>query len=150
MALGALYERFLAQQEAERQYAEQAALAARGQSTRGWFVPDGEWSGDPFDLPGIAYAFDRVAIAEAYQDFFFSPAGTVGDCLAAKLQSDYLAAQERAYRLRHLTPVRAAAHAATRLRGHADAGAGVFARLSSFLQDVLVAGSTGLPSGDYS
>lgn len=149
MALGALYDVFLAQQEAERSYAGRASSAARGSGTRSWFVPGGSWSGDPLDLPGVAAAFSRTAIAGAYQSFFFDPAGTAGDCLAAKLQSDYLASQERAYRLRHLTPVRAAAHACARLAGHADAGNGVFARVSGYLQDILVAGSAGLPPGGY-
>lgn len=152
MSMGRLYERFLAQQEAARTYAEASSLAAQGADVRQWYVPDlgTGWDGDPFNMAGVAAAFSRAEPTENYQAFFFYQFGTAGDCVAAKMQSDYLACQERAYRLRHLTPVRASAHACARHRGHANAGVGVFARLTSHIQDVLVAGSTGLPEGGYS
>lgn len=152
MALGRLYERFLAQQEAVREYAEASSLASQGMDVRQWYVPDlgTGWDGDPFNMAGVAQAFSRAEIAESYQGFFFDAYGTAGDCIAAKVQSDYLACQERAYRLRHLTPVRAAAHACARQRGHSNGSVGVFARVTSHIQDVLVAGSTGLPEGGYS
>ena len=111
---------------------------------RSWQNPDdnnGAWSGSPFDIPNIAKAFDRAALGEAYARVMQDPKGSVGDAMSVKLQSDYLAAQERAFRLRHLSSVRARVHAAARRRGHANDEFGIFARVRDYAVDLLVQGA---------
>jgi len=78
------------------------------------------WSGDLFDLEGMSKAFSReenkVDMQKAIADARKS--GTVGDLIASVKQGDYLAVQERAFRLKHCGRVRATVHAGARMYGH--------------------------------
>ena len=72
------------------------------------------------DIPQLhTGGFDRSAINENYADCLTDPQnfGTVGDVVSLKQQLDFVATAERAYRVRHMSPVRAAAHSAGRRRG---------------------------------
>jgi hypothetical protein len=86
-------------------------------------------SGNPVtDLEAIHTAFERD---EPNQDFVdaISEAGkgSAGDMIVATLQVDSLAAQERAFRLRHLPRVRSSVHAACRMSSHGQDG-GIYKR----------------------
>lgn len=89
--------------------------------------PRNGWSGDPLDVQGMDSAYDRADLNARYGTALLdkAAAGTTGDCAAAKVQIDWLAAKERAYKTRHATRIRCTAHSAARKRGHGD-GAGVF------------------------
>lgn len=87
-------------------------------------VDRNKWDGDLFNLEDISKAFSREELDEDFLKVI-DPAnpGVIGDLVSISLQGDWLATQERAFRARHQTPVRAWMHAAGRRRGHGhDAG----------------------------
>lgn len=114
---------------------------------RKWQMPaPNGWDLDLFNISGISKAFDRDTANKVYMraltkgpvvgalDLAPEGEGRIADCQAMKIQIDYLAVQERAFRLRHSTSIRCAMHAASRRRGHStwndapnqvDLGAGI-------------------------
>ena len=98
-------------------------------------TPVDYWPGDPLDIKGIAHAFDRSEINANYMDIHkdMGSSGTTGSAGVLKQQLDYVSSAERAYRLRHLTPVRCMMHHTVRRTGHAHEQ-GVFATV---LDDVV-------------
>ena len=117
--------------------------AAQGQEQRKWTQIDKNgWSGKLTDLEGLSKAFDREENALDYQDAIKDPEapGTVGDLSVAQLQGDYLACQERAFRARHMSTVRATLHAAGRRRGHGHAR-GVLTRSTLYYLEELLRAS---------
>jgi hypothetical protein len=145
MPLGVLIDRYKAQLERLKDTAAAADLAARTAAGRIWHVPEGAgiWAGDPLDIAGAAIAFNRGAAADLYYDAMTTDKGSVGDAMALKIQSDYLAAQERAWRMRHQSTVRAAMHAAARRLGHSTTTTGALDRVTQYISDLLVAGAAG-------
>jgi hypothetical protein len=138
MPVGLLYDRYVTQSAVLRVKDAAAAAASLENGQRPWMVPDlGDGS---FTIPGLADAYDRSEMSEAYSLILTQPGGTQGDAMAAKLQSDYLASQERAYRLRQSGPVRCAMHAAARRQAHGAVN-GVFGRVDAFVQDLIMAGA---------
>jgi hypothetical protein len=149
-----LYSRYVAQSSNLGGNAGSNAFANEELGQRVWEVPDQNfspgpsWSGNPLDIghephegviAEIANAFDRIEIEEAYPFFLLPPFGSMGDTASAKLQSDLLGAQERAYRLRAQTPIRCGIHAAVRRAGQ---GSSNFGRIDNYLQDLITAGTT--------
>lgn len=65
--------------------------------------------------------------------------GTCGDTISLTMQVDYNAAEERAFRSRHASPVRCMAHAAARTRGR-DVGP-TFSRIEEDAANSLAAGA---------
>jgi hypothetical protein len=81
------------------------------------FIPDkNEWSGNLLDIMGMAKPFDRNEHATDVQRAIadVNDPGVVGDLAASVMQADTLASAERAFRLRHMTKVRAMVHAGGR------------------------------------
>lgn len=114
--------------------ARDAAAATMVQTqTRPWQVP--KEPPDVFDIGGMNAAFDRAKIADNHAEVIgdVEAPGTAGDVISLKLQSDYVAAVERAFRARHATAVRCMAHAAGRRDGHGHA-AGIFSDASGALR----------------
>ena len=66
--------------------------------------------------------------------------GTTADLIAMKLQIDFLAEEERAWRVRHMSLVRAACVAHGRLDGHSKPPQCVFKRAEKVIQDYINAG----------
>lgn len=135
-------------QELVQALATQAAAlakAAQGDGQRQWQTPPQHgWSGDVFDIPGMDQAFDRSEINSNFAEVCDSAdaPGTVGDVASLKLQADYTAMVERAYRARVASPARCLAHAAARRAGHGHA-AGIFTGgVLRYAQDLLRAGQT--------
>ena len=102
-------------------------------SQRKWQIPEANgWDLNLFSISDMNNAFDRATINEVYLraqmktdpvgDFDKAPAGEgrVSDCQVLKLQIDYMAVRERAFRLRHATSIRCKMHGATRRRGHSS------------------------------
>lgn len=114
--------------------------AERNQELMAWFLSDlSLWSGDVLDVDAISDAFDREDVGVLYSEAIADD-GTVGEAGSTKLQSDYLAMAERAFRIRHMSPIRARAQASARRTAHGDA-AGCIARVRAYAQTLLDAGA---------
>ena len=90
---------------------------------RKWtYPPLNGWDGNPFNIVGMNDAFKRKNLNYIYLQILGDPekAGTIGELMALKLQIDYVAALERAFRSRHCSSIRAKIHAAARKRGQGD------------------------------
>lgn len=66
--------------------------------------------------------------------------GTAADIIATKLQIDFLATEERAWRLRHMSLIRGACLAHGRLNGHSNSPQGVFERAKKSIRDYIQLG----------
>ena len=97
-----------------RELAEKQIAAERGAEQPGvWQFPQLNakyiWGIDKLHSP----AWDREEINKNYEECFQGEEpGTVGDVMALRLQLDLLAAEERAFRLRHASTARMMAHGA--------------------------------------
>jgi hypothetical protein len=106
-----------------------------------WSVPDE--AKEPLDVPSLHVpAWERNEINQKYSvDVMGDPEspGTVGDIYSLKIQADFLAVEERAYRTRHASLPRASAIAHGRLSGH---GAGsVFSEILISAQEAAAKGA---------
>ena len=117
--------------------ADNAADASLNAELRQWEVPTGITS--VLDSESIGTALSRDSVGDQYGSALFN-GGSSGDAASLKLQSDYLAVYERSFRARHLTPVRANLHAAARRKAHGVATNGMFARVATYAQDLILAG----------
>ncbi len=111
---------------------------------RTWEVPDDLSAEDLFTIEDLhKQSFDRQELNANYVECMAdgkSP-GTCGDTISLTMQNDYNAAEERAFRFRHASPVRCIAHAAARVRGR-DVGP-TFPRIEEDATNSLAAGSGG-------
>ena len=127
-----------------RQLIAAAAACADGfrrSGQRGWTVPDENDAESLFDVPALHQpGFDREPINVNYEQCFQDEEnpGTVGDVIGLKLQVDYVAAEERAYRFRHASTVRCLVHAAGRRMG--DSVGPVFRYVEETVGDVIRTG----------
>jgi hypothetical protein len=127
-----------------RETSEELAKAMRSEGyQRPWEDPPG-WAGDVFDLEGMIPPFDRNEANENYQDALKSKR-PMGEAMSARTDLDYLAAQERAFRLMQMSPVRATAHAAARRRGHGNFAGVHVGIVLQHLIDLIAAGQGGKP-----
>ena len=144
MPIAEVHDRFRDQVAALQAAALAFANSVTAEEQRSWMTLSlNGWAGDPLDVGGISSAFDRDAINQQYAEMLNDPAdsGSLGSCLALKLQVDWLAMLERAFRARHATSVRCAVHSAARRKGHSSGG-GVFAvGTLAYVQDIIKAGS---------
>jgi hypothetical protein len=106
-------------------------------SQRQWMLPAG-FIFTPSSPEPVGFYYSREGINTTYQQIFLY-GGSTGDAMACRIQSDYLSAQERAFRLRHMTSIRCQIHAATRRLGHAAQG-GVLQRVITYAQNCIDAG----------
>ena len=132
--------RFLAQLNKAAETADAVSKATLLDAQRRWHLVDkGDWDGDLFNITDIGKAFSReeneADVAETIKDGK-SP-GTSGDLIVSVMQGDYLAAQERAFRVRHQSRIRADIHAAARRMGHAS-DKGIFKRgIKGVIENIL-------------
>ena len=122
-----------------------AASAAQSPAQRAWFLPSpNSWDGSPFDLDGISSAFDREDLNNKYVDAIQSAGepngGKVVDRMTTKIQIDYLACMERAFRARHASSVRCAMHSAGRRSGQGDPTNGVLTAVRNYLAELVAMG----------
>lgn len=107
-----------------RENAVKAHNALQGKNQRSWEVPK-DMTTSLFNIAQLHQpAFDRQAINDEYSKIMKSPddAGTVGDVIALKLQVDYNACEERAFRARHNSICRAMCLGHGRRVGHGQGG----------------------------
>lgn len=105
--------------------AKQSAQALLAGEQPKQLVPDKNgWQGNPFDLEGISKAFERQEHNEDVTSAVSNPKqpGTVGDLTISAMQGDWLAAQERSFRLLKASKIRRTAHANARKYGHGHDG----------------------------
>jgi hypothetical protein len=102
-----------------------------------WYVPEGLV--EPLDVPSLHVpAWERNEINQQYSvDVMGDPedAGTTGDIYCLKIQADFLATEERAFRTRHASLPRAAAIAHGRLSGHGLQGNSIFTQIKDSAED---------------
>jgi hypothetical protein len=131
--------------ELKSQALEQA-MEFRGDGSRPWNVPADIEAEHLFnDIPtlhgGSDTGFDRTEINTKYAECFQDPAapGTNGDVIGLKLQMDYLAAMERAFRFRHASTSRLLTHAMSRRWFQANGP--VFTFIETAVSNVIKAGA---------
>jgi len=111
---------------------------------------------DPTDIPELGMAFSRSEV-DGLNDQYktaIKDGGTFADIMAINLQADYMAAMERAYRLRHAGKVRRQAWSAARLIGHGKSktydeetgeelsASGIFDRVRNQVNQIIESGET--------
>ncbi len=110
---------------------------------RQWMYPPvSGWSGHPYDIVGLNTAFDRSHLNSVYVQIMMDQqgAGNIGESMAVKLQVDYIAALERAFRTRYCSSIRAKLHAASRKQGQSDSTAGLFsATVTGWILNIITA-----------
>lgn len=120
-----------------------SADAARSGGQVRWDAPPLRgWSGSPDDVEGMSSPFDRSAANADFARAVADPddPGTTGDLVASALQAHYAAVAERAFRLRRLRGVRAAAHAAARAAALGDDNGPLMRGAVENVRDVLARG----------
>ena len=105
-----------------RYFSDRIAREAFGDTTypRRWMIPVqlNGWNGNPTDIQNMGKPFDRAEIsALATAAYNGSPTGLAQ---AYSLQVNHMGMMERAFRARHMTPVRAMVHACGRRKAHGD------------------------------
>lgn len=130
VAVADIRKRFLARMDDHTKTAEIMEKALHNtQQPEQPLVDKNGWSGDLFDLKGMAKPFDRSEHVKDLNDAIRNPAkpGTVSDLIVTSLQGDHLACQERAFRTQHASVVRRLIHPTGRMLGFRHP-AGVFRR----------------------
>jgi hypothetical protein len=137
---------------------EKAATQARQfryfYSYREWSTPKDLKDANLYDTPGMhSPTWNRNEINQIYSNSVQAGPGKEGGCnsglIAMKLQCDFLAAEERAWRLRHVNLVRAQAAAHGRLKGQGTPEVSVFDVLLTAVENWIQSGTAtdGPPSG---
>lgn len=120
--------------------AQQLQNAQQGKHQRIWQIPS-DYEGSTLDVPNLHNpSFDRESVNEEYIALTTSPenAGTMGDVISLKMQIDYNASEERAFRARHATMARSMclAHGRRYGQGHGnlwDPAYGVEAAMAAWI-----------------
>ena len=129
-----------------KQQAAQQADAFKGIGFRPWNTPADTAAENLFtDIEhlhgGEDTGFDRTTINKTYEECFqdATSLGTNGDVIGLKLQMDYLAAAERAFRFRHASTARLLTHAMS--RRHSQAQGPIFPFIEEAVSNVIKAGA---------
>jgi hypothetical protein len=114
---------------------------------RPWHTPKELDGIDLLLVPGMHNpAWDRYEINSIYSNSVLAgpgkQGGTVGDLIAMKWQNDFLAAEERAWRMRHMSLIRGACLMHSRLDGHAQKNKSIFSTLKEAVENYIQAGSS--------
>jgi hypothetical protein len=108
--------------QVQKLIADNKAISEAGLSTgtgRVWIHGSNDY--ELTDISGLKNPFKREDLQANYAIVMLDPdPGTAADKVAIKFQSDYLAAMERAYRLRHTGLVRTEVFSAMRRKLQAD------------------------------
>lgn len=123
-----------------KKQAENMYKSLQGAEQREWQIPT-DYDGDILDVPQLHKpAFDRESLNSLYEQAVQDPAnaGTVGDVIALKLQIDYMAMEERAFRARHMSLPRTLCVGHGRRYGQATGGvwsptSGIEQEIASFI-----------------
>lgn len=141
--------KFSARIDALEQKARNFADHFRHHNTyREWHVPADFV--DPLDVPALHVpAWDRNDINQKYSEEIVGKrddaSGSDGDARAMKIQADYLAVEERAFRTRHASMIRCAAFLHGRLDGHGKQKLSLFSYLRDSLKTIISRGAKSEP-----
>jgi hypothetical protein len=129
----------------EARAGQQATMFKTTSSYRPWNMPDELQDRDILDVPALhSPCWDRNNINSIYSEQVLAgpgkKGGTSGDLIAMKWQADFMAAEERAFRLRHASLPRCASLMHGRLDGHSREGISVFSFLKQGVQNYIDAG----------
>ncbi|NDD52304.1 hypothetical protein EBZ39_00230 [bacterium] len=110
---------------------------------RKWATPEGVsnlWHVPSLHMP----TWDRFEINKLYSADILNgdpqSGGTCADLIAMKLQNDFLASEERAFRLRHASYTRCGAMAHGRFDGQGKEGESSFSFIKDSIKEILEAG----------
>jgi hypothetical protein len=111
---------------------------------REWHVPP-EFK-DPLDVPSLHVpAWERNDINQKYSEEIVGhrddASGSDGDAKAMKLQADFMAVEERAFRTRHASMIRSASFLHGRLDGHGQQSLSLFSYLKDSIQTLIDKGA---------
>lgn len=118
------------------------AESLAGGPPRPWMLPPGLQERDLLHVPSMHNPdWERNPINVNYDEAMATTEnpGTVGDIISLKLQADYNAVEERAFRLRHATIIRCHTHAHGRHSAH-GLDNGVLAAVTQQVADLIRAG----------
>jgi hypothetical protein len=123
-------------------------------STRPWHTPAEMKEQDLLDVPNLHEpAWNRDELNQIYSEKILNQedSGTHGDLVATKKQIDFMAVEERAWRLRHASCVRCNVLAHGRLSGHGTTNESIFSMLKNSIENDLLQGAEGPPApiGDF-
>lgn len=110
---------------------------------REWHVPP-EFK-DPLDVPSLHVpAWERNDINQKYSEEIVGKrddaSGSDGDARAMKIQADFLAVEERAFRTRHASMIRCASFLHGRLDGHGQQSMSLFSYLKDSIYTIIEKG----------
>jgi hypothetical protein len=113
---------------------------------RPWHTPEAMKSVSLLDVPNLHEpAWNRDKLNQLYSDEILavekSKGGVVGDLIGVKRQIDFMAVEERAWRLRHASFTRCAVLAHGRLDGHGTASVGIFATVKNEIENRMAQGA---------
>jgi hypothetical protein len=130
-------------EELEKRAMEMATHFKNYSSSRKWHTPE-DLKTNLLDVPNLHEpVWNRDEANQIYCESVVTQdnPGTAGDIIAMKQQIDFMAVEERAFRLRHASIVRCATMAHSRLVGHGTPNYGVFSMLKTAVDNRLQAGS---------
>lgn len=129
---------------------QQSAQLRNGIAPRPWHTPDNMAGRNLLDVPNLHEpAWNRDDANRLYVNDvlnYTGEPGTAGDVASLKKQIDFMAVEERAWRLRHASLPRCVAIAHGRLNSHADTTYGVFAAVQNVVKNHISAGAVGSPT----
>lgn len=140
VSVGRVHDVFFSRVKDLAEFAGGAVLqAVTGQ--RRWFTPGS--IEDNSDSEQVTAAFDRTPISENYQACLRPSQGTAGDAVSLKIQGDYVACMERAYRMSVASPVRCIGHSLARRVGHSRPDGIFTGSVAGLAQSAVTAGQGG-------
>lgn len=96
------------------------------------------WDGDPWSWVYMMNVWTRDEMNANYMSVI-NKKGRSGEAMVIKLQMDYLATMERAFRTRHSSSVRSRIHAAARRNGHGSSAGPLKGTMIGWLSRLLTA-----------
>ena len=119
---------------------QQSVMFQTMSGLRPWHTPAELQGRDLLDVPSLHNPpWDRNNINSLYSEQILAgpgkQGGTSGDLIAMKWQADFMAAEERAFRMRHASFARCASLMHGRLDGHSRSGVSVFSFLKQGVQN---------------
>jgi hypothetical protein len=125
-----------------REFSEQFR---RFSQPRKWHTPESMRDKNLLDVASLHEpAWNRDEANRIYSQDVLSQSsdrGTTGDLIGLKKQIDFMAVEERAFRMRHASFIRCAAMSHGRLDGHGTQTYGVFSTLKSSIDNDFMRGS---------
>jgi hypothetical protein len=124
---------------------QQSVMFQTMSGLRPWHTPAELQGRDLLDVPSLHNPpWDRNNINSLYSEQILAgpgkQGGTSGDLIAMKWQADFMAAEERAFRMRHASLARCASLMHGRLDGHSRSGVSVFSFLKQGVQNYIDVG----------